>query len=63
MTTDTPRTDALMHGGCIAINIMEHARQLERELTEAQAFNNKLVKELGAIRASLNNSTPPIETL
>ena len=29
---DTPRTDALMLNGCIAINIMEHARTLEREL-------------------------------
>jgi len=46
MEYDTPRTDALMHGGCIAINIMEHARQLERELTEAQAYNNKVTKEL-----------------
>lgn len=35
-----------MHKGCIAINIMEHARQLERELTEAQAYNNKVTKEL-----------------
>jgi len=31
-STDTPRTDALMQNGCIAINIMEHARTLEREL-------------------------------
>lgn len=31
-TTDTPRTDALMVNGCIAINILEHARTLEREL-------------------------------
>jgi len=46
MESDTPRTDALMHKGCIAINIMEHARQLERELTEAQAYNNKVTKEL-----------------
>ena len=63
MESDTPRTDALMHGGCIAINIMEHARQLERDLTEAQAFNNKLVKELGATRATLSNYTRAIETL
>ena len=63
MNTDTPRTDALMEGGCIAINILEHARQLERELTEAQALNNKLVKELGATKASLNNYTQAIETL
>lgn len=45
-TTDTPRTDALMQGGCIATNIMEHARELERELTEAQAINSKVTKEL-----------------
>jgi hypothetical protein len=60
---DTPRTDALMQGGCIATNIMEHARQLERELNEVQALNNKLVKELGATRASLSNYTRAIETL
>jgi len=57
MESDTPKTDALMHGGCIAINIMEHARQLERELTEAQALNNKLVKELGATRGALDQMT------
>jgi hypothetical protein len=74
---DTPRTDALMQGGCIATNIMEHARQLERELTEAQALNNKLVKDLvatfGALdqmtqdavsfKKSLSNYTRAIETL
>jgi hypothetical protein len=74
---DTPRTDALMQGGCIATNIMEHARQLERELTEAQALNNKVIKELGATRGaldqmaqdavnlqrSLSNYTRVIETL
>jgi chromosome segregation ATPase len=35
MKTDTPRTDALMVNGCIAINILEHARTLERELNNA----------------------------
>lgn len=60
---DTPRTDALMQGGCIATNIMEHARQLERELNEAQTLNNKLIKELGATRATLSNYTRAIETL
>ena len=45
-TSDTPRTDALMRGGCIAIGIMEHAKELERELTEAQAINSKVTKEL-----------------
>ena len=54
---DTPRTDALMQGGCIATNIMEHARQLERELNEAQALNNKLIKELGATRGALDQMT------
>ena len=63
MESDTPRTDALMQGGCIATNIMEHARQLERELNEAQALNNKLIKELGATRASLSNYTRVLETL
>ena len=37
--SDTPRTDKLMHGGCIAINILEHARELERE-------NSRLKDEL-----------------
>jgi len=46
MESDTPRTDALMQGGCIAIGILEHARELERELTESQAINNKITKEL-----------------
>jgi hypothetical protein len=46
MESDTPRTDALIQGGCIAIGILEHARELERELTEAQAINNKVTKEL-----------------
>jgi chromosome segregation ATPase len=35
MKSDTPRTDALMIGGCIAINLLEHARTLERELNNA----------------------------
>jgi hypothetical protein len=30
--TDTPRTDKLMQGGCIATNLLEYARGLEREL-------------------------------
>jgi hypothetical protein len=60
---ETPRTDALMQGGCIATNILEHARQLERELNEVQALNNKLIKELGATRASLSNYTRVLETL
>jgi hypothetical protein len=63
MESDTPRTDALMQGGCIATNIMEHARLLERELNEVQALNNKVIKELGATRASLSNYTRVIETL
>jgi hypothetical protein len=46
MESDTPRTDALIQGGCIAIGILEHARELERELTEAQTINNKVTKEL-----------------
>jgi hypothetical protein len=57
MESDTPRTDALMQGGCIATNIMEHARKLERELTEAQALNNKVIKELGATRGALDQMT------
>jgi len=35
MKTDTPRTDALMlPNGTLATNLLEHARQLERELIE-----------------------------
>jgi hypothetical protein len=41
--TDTPRTDALMQGGCIAINILEHARELEREVED---FARQLEREL-----------------
>jgi hypothetical protein len=46
-----------MHGGCIAHGILEHARQLERELTEAQALNNKVIKELEATRGALDQMT------
>ena len=37
MTADTPRTDALLKpNGALATNLLEHARQLERELSEAK---------------------------
>jgi chromosome segregation ATPase len=35
MESDTPRTDALMVNGCIAITILEFSRTLERELNNA----------------------------
>jgi hypothetical protein len=46
---DTPRTDALVHGGCIAINILEHARELEREIN---ATNERMI-EIKGRQASL----------
>jgi hypothetical protein len=43
MTTDTPRTDALMRPhGALATNILEHARQLERELAASKAEAERL---------------------
>jgi hypothetical protein len=69
MKTDTPRCEAArfealrssaLRTDCIPLKLGE---ELERELTEAQALNNKLVKELGATRASLSNYTRVIETL
>jgi hypothetical protein len=42
-TTDTPRTDALIFpDGAFAINLLEHARQLERELAESKAEVERL---------------------
>ena len=46
---DTHRTDALVHGGCIAINILEHARELEREIN---ATNERMI-EIKGRQASL----------
>jgi len=38
MTSDTPRTDALMKpNGAMATNLLEHARQMERELNASKA--------------------------
>lgn len=37
MTNKTPRTDALMRpNGALATNLLEHARQIERELTTSE---------------------------
>jgi hypothetical protein len=36
--TDTPRTDSRMTGGCVATDIVEHARTLERQLNRAIAI-------------------------
>ena len=42
-TTDTPRTDALMlPHGALATNLLEHARQLERELAASKAEVEKI---------------------
>lgn len=55
MTTDTPRTDAVVSEPC-AIHqamqkwekIIENSRQLERELAESKAEVDRLKKELSA---------------
>jgi len=83
MKTDTPRCEAArfealrssaLRTDCIPLKLGE---ELERELTEAQALNNKVIAELGATRGaldqmtqdavnlqrSLNNYTRVIETL
>lgn len=49
--SDTPRTDQLMHGGCVAINILEHARELERELAISLENQLKAVNQLTSSRA------------
>jgi len=60
MTTEypTPRTDALMVGGCIAINILEHARVLEREVEELNhrmvAIKNTQSSLIAAINSAIN---------
>ena len=38
IVSDTPRTDALMRpNGCFAADLMDHARQLEREVNHLRA--------------------------
>ena len=60
MTTEypTPRTDALMEGGCIAINILEHARELEREVEELNqrivVIKNTQASLIAAINSTIN---------
>lgn len=60
MTTEypTPRTDALMEGGCIAINILEHARELEREVEELNqrivVIKNTQASLIAAINSAIN---------
>ena len=78
MVSDTPRTDDLMLNGCIAINILEHARTLERELNNTtppapspvwpeivrlQGIIASLTRELEAANKSLKNYTNAIESL
>jgi len=46
---DTPRTDALMNGGCYASVLLEHTRELEREVNE---LNQRIIAIKGT-QASL----------
>jgi len=54
----TPRTDALMQGGCIATTILEHARGLEREVEELNhrmvAIKNTQSSLIAAINSAIN---------
>jgi hypothetical protein len=58
MTKATPRTDALMQGGCIAINILEHARELEREVEglnqRMMAIKDTQASLIAAIYSAIN---------
>ena len=49
--TDTPRTTALMHpSGAMSIEILEHARTLERELTAMTGNASQYKAELDCIK-------------
>ena len=64
MTTDTPLTDALVYpNGTLATNILEHARDMEREnnksrqLAEEMSESNQLLlKEVHYYRRDLSES-------
>jgi hypothetical protein len=45
-TTPTPRTDALVQGGVIAHNLLEHAREMERESDEHKRYAMSIENEL-----------------
>ena len=55
---DTPRTDALMVGGCYASVLLEHARVLEREVNELNhrmvAIKNTQASLIAAINSAIN---------
>ena len=69
-STDTPRTDALMQGGCIATNIMEHARELERELNETRVTLDQMTEKAlywierayGTRKTDTHQQTKPSDT-
>ena len=63
MTTDTPRTDALMRpNGALATNLLEHARQLERELNASKAEVGRLHDYIKRVLLFLDSDLPTKET-
>ena len=50
---DTPRTDKLIQGGCIAANILEYARGLERELAASQAALDQMTEDAVKLKDAL----------
>ena len=53
----TPRTDALVVGGCIAINIVEHARGLEIEADASRARVKEILNGLDSTQGALDQIT------
>jgi hypothetical protein len=51
---NTPRTDALVHGGCVAINILEHARELEREVNSTNERMIEIKQRQASLIAAVN---------
>lgn len=53
MKTDTPRTDALIYpNGLLATNLLEHARELERELIKVTKERNDAMQAYIVLDAS-----------
>ena len=60
MTTDTPRTDALMRpNGALATNLLEHARQLEMELNNRAAEIDMLKNKINALKKEMKPHIEP----
>jgi hypothetical protein len=65
MSGKTPRTDALLRpNGALAINILEHARELELELLHADKLRNAAIRFCAFIRENCGDTDDwPMEIL